>query len=222
MAGRMRWWSRPSASAWWCRHRQSRGAGGAQGALWLVQSWRSVQAPGRHFRCRDAAPSRRTCAPPRRASRKMPRSAPPMRKPATRNASAAAKRPRRKSARIASARPHCAPAPKRKSARSARPRPRPSPSCRAAQGRVLGTQRRQPAKPAEPAAVEPPRPFRATDRRRPARPRPGATPAATPAEDRPRRQARPVPRKTDRERDDRATDRDRARARATTPAAPAS
>ncbi|MBE2276646.1 MAG: translation initiation factor IF-2 [Rhodobacteraceae bacterium] len=74
---------------------------------------------------------------------------------------------------------------------------------------ILGTQRRQPAKPAEPAAVE----AAAVPGDRGAgqsRPRPGATPAATPAED--DRGAKPglSPRKTDRDRDDRSTDRDRA------------
>ncbi len=76
-------------------------------------------------------------------------------------------------------------------------------AARAAQRRaeVLGTQRRQPAKPAEAAAPVVPGDRGAGQ----ARPRPGAAP--TPAAD--DRGARPglSPRKTDRERDDRATDR---------------
>ncbi len=67
---------------------------------------------------------------------------------------------------------------------------------------VLGTQRRQPAKPEEPAPVVATPTDRSTGQ---ARPKPGATPGA--AED--DRGAKPglSPRKTDREREDRATDR---------------
>ena len=67
---------------------------------------------------------------------------------------------------------------------------------------ILGTQRRQPAKPEEPAPVAATPTDRSTGQ---ARPKPGAAPAAG-EED---RSAKPglAPRKTDRERDDRATDR---------------